>query len=101
VLVDRELDRPRELFADDRAMLPPRKANSKTARTADCPPIDATPQMTASSSRSSGRRPDALAVLLGVLETERVGRREVRLALLEGAGIASWPRRSRAEIRKG
>src|SRR5262249_29643395 len=92
VLVDGELDRSRELLADDRAHAAPEEAeleHGEHGRLAADRPDAADDRLVR---RGLLRRPPhPLPVFLGVLEGERMGRRQPRLALLERAGVDELP----------
>src|SRR2546426_2285001 len=88
VLVDRELDRAGELLAHHRSHAAPEEAELERGQDGG---LAADTRETADHGLVGrgllGGCPDALAVLLGVLEAQRIGRRQTRLALLERAGI--------------
>src|SRR5215510_13162854 len=88
MLVDRQLDRPGELFPHHRAHAAAEEAELEDGQDRRLPADRcnaADDRLVARGLLSGG--PHALAVLLGVLEAERIGRREARLALLERARI--------------
>src|SRR5262245_21626918 len=88
MLVDRQLDRPRELFPHHRAHAAAEEAELEDGQARRLPAdrCDAADDRLVARGLLSGG-PHALALLLGVLEAERIGRREARLALLERARI--------------
>src|SRR5262245_4592254 len=88
VLVDRQLNRARELFSDHRAHAAAEEAELEDGQDRRLPADrrDAADDCLVARGLLGGR-PDALAVLLGVLEGERVGRRKAHLALFERARI--------------
>ncbi len=83
-------------------MLPPRKPNSKTASTVGCPPIDAMPQMTASSVEVfwAAARTRSRYFLVSLNASGSVVASAVSRSSNEPAS-AIWLIRSRAEIRNG
>jgi hypothetical protein len=83
-------------------MLPPRNPNSKTASTVGCPPIEAIPQITASSVEvfCTAARTRSRYFLVSLKVSGSVVVRPVSRSSNEPAS-ASCPIRSRAEIRNG
>src|SRR5262245_64366175 len=88
VLVDRQLNRARELFSDHRAHAAAEEAELEDGQDRRLPADrrDAADDCLVARGLLGGG-PDALTVLLGVLEAERIGRRKARLALFERARI--------------
>src|SRR2546425_1152484 len=92
VLVDRELDRARELLTDHRAHAAAEEAELEDGEDGGQPADrgDAADHRLVARGLVGGG-PYALAVFLGVLEGQRIGRRQTGLALLERARIGELP----------
>ena len=92
VLVHRELDRAHELLADDRAHAAaeePELEDGEDGRLSADRRDAADHRLVRRGLLDGG--PNALPIFLGVLEAERIGRRQTRVALFEGAGIGELP----------